>query len=80
VEETPAEVEAVEVVPVETTEVEAAEAVEEHYSSGFQINLISTEAKNTGILAQSEQFDVTESDMRLSVSWLRGGTIEASHE
>jgi hypothetical protein len=29
VEETPAEVEAVEVVPVETTEVEAAEAVEE---------------------------------------------------
>ncbi|CAG8886103.1 unnamed protein product [Penicillium egyptiacum] len=29
--------------------------------SGFQINLISTESKNTGILAQSEQFDVTES-------------------
>ncbi|KAJ5186352.1 hypothetical protein N7449_011116 [Penicillium cf. viridicatum] len=28
--------------------------------SGFQINLLSTDAKNTGILAQSEQFDVTE--------------------
>ncbi|KAJ5383140.1 Cell wall beta-glucan synthesis [Penicillium concentricum] len=30
--------------------------------SGFQINLLSTERQNTGILAQSQKFEVTEPD------------------
>ncbi|OQE16529.1 hypothetical protein PENFLA_c027G06290 [Penicillium flavigenum] len=46
--------------------------------SGFQINLISTEAKNTGILAQSEQFDVTESDKSSSSATTTGTSSTVS--
>ncbi|CDM30239.1 Cell wall beta-glucan synthesis [Penicillium roqueforti FM164] len=40
--------------------------------SGFQINLLSTEAKNTGILAQSEQFNVTAESSSSSTTTATG--------
>ncbi|KAJ6142919.1 hypothetical protein N7471_002372 [Penicillium samsonianum] len=46
--------------------------------SGFQINLLSTEAKNTGILAQSEKFDVTESAKSSSSATTTGTSSTAS--
>ncbi|QQK46611.1 Cell wall beta-glucan synthesis [Penicillium digitatum] len=45
---------------------------------GFQINLLSTDAKNTGILAQSQQFDVTESKSSSATTTGTSSTVSSS--
>ncbi|KUM64112.1 hypothetical protein ACN42_g2993 [Penicillium freii] len=46
--------------------------------SGFQINLLSTDAKNTGILAQSEQFDVTEAKSSSATTTASGSSTSST--
>ncbi|KAJ5957602.1 hypothetical protein N7501_011881 [Penicillium viridicatum] len=46
--------------------------------SGFQINLLSTDAKNTGILAQSEQFDVTEAKSSSATTTGTSSTVSSA--
>ncbi|KAJ5490323.1 Cell wall beta-glucan synthesis [Penicillium expansum] len=46
--------------------------------SGFQINLLSTDAKNTGILAQSEQFDVTEAKSSSATTTGTSSTVSST--
>ncbi|OQE06825.1 hypothetical protein PENVUL_c016G07051 [Penicillium vulpinum] len=46
--------------------------------SGFQINLLSTEAQNTGILAQSQKFEVTEAENSSSTASTTGTTTGTS--
>ncbi|KAJ5185713.1 Cell wall beta-glucan synthesis [Penicillium cf. griseofulvum] len=48
--------------------------------SGFQINLLSTEAQNTGILAQSQKFDVTEPEKSSSSASTTGTSSTVSSE
>ncbi|KGO74135.1 Cell wall beta-glucan synthesis [Penicillium italicum] len=46
--------------------------------SGFQINLLSTDAQNTGILAQSEKFDVTEAKSSSATTTGTSSTVSSS--
>ncbi|KOS48505.1 hypothetical protein ACN38_g557 [Penicillium nordicum] len=46
--------------------------------SGFQINLLSTDAKNTGILAQSEQFDVSEAKSSSATTTASGSSTSST--
>lgn len=46
--------------------------------SGFQINLLSTDAQNTGILAQSQQFDVTEAKSSSATTTGTSSTVSSA--